>query len=965
MYYYKSIFLSLFLLLPFFLSAQIANPITYTDNNGLPSSEVFHVIQDKKGFVWFATNEGVSQFNGYSFKNFTNIEGLADNTILELYEDYKGRIWFISISGRLSWYENDSIHKFKYNSLIINKLEDSAYPIKRSFYIDSTDNIYFGFYNNHLLKITSSGEIIELDDSRNASNIVFFDNQLLYNYRNLVNKVVVSLNCSNSENITIKTRKKPYIRAFAHHHQNHILYSEYKTLYIVDSIGNFRKVDFKEEIIWISSDSNGLIWIGFLKNGAVAFNDLSFTSKAFHLAANSSVSSVLRDSEDSFWITTLEDGILYYPSLDIKHITKQNFEGNPSTNEFTINNEKIYFGGSGLEYYEFDQNNIKTYNLNITQKPVDCKLLQWIGDTLVIGNSLLGTYLVYRNKIINYNEACYRIVLKISRDSLIFVSSNNIRYFNKKKITRHEKINGVSDIYDAIRLNDSIILLGTDIGLVSFNYRTRGYKKDNRFNELNSRINTLLLEGDNIWIGTKGSGLLKLNNERLYKYSIKDGLPGNSITSIVKSDSTIFLGTNNGIAKVSFNDFNKIQNITLLNTGHGLITNGIKDIAVLGNTLFIGTSKGVSYLNKEIDGKPSHIYITNFKVASRDTTLMKDYKLNHNQNFIEISFVALNFKRNKPIQYFYKLEGVDKEWQKTEDLSVRYALLPPGSYKFKVQAINSFGKYSAEPASITFSIKKALRQTVLFKVAIILISLLIASVLAFTILRIKIAEIRKRNDLESELNKYRQKALSAQMNPHFIFNSLNSIQSYILKNDLIKSSEYLSKFGNLMRRVLNNSQNSAITLDEELDALKLYIDLELTRFKNGFSYQLIIDNNININEMKVPPLILQPFVENAIHHGLRQKDGAKELKVRLLKKDDRIKIHIEDNGIGLEESKQVNKNKKNRSYGTYITNKRLNLYSSLYNNDIQISMIDLSDNKTGETGTRVEIEFKVLASKSV
>jgi len=344
---------------------------------------------------------------------------------------------------------------------------------------------------------------------------------------------------------------------------------------------------------------------------------------------------------------------------------------------------------------------------------------------------------------------------------------------------------------------------------------------------------------------------------------------------------------------------------------------------------------------------------------------MKDYKLNHNQNFIEISFVALNFKRNKPIQYFYKLEGVDKEWQKTEDLSVRYALLPPGSYKFKVQAINSFGKYSAEPASITFSIKKALRQTVLFKVAIILISLLIASVLAFTILRIKIAEIRKRNDLESELNKYRQKALSAQMNPHFIFNSLNSIQSYILKNDLIKSSEYLSKFGNLMRRVLNNSQNSAITLDEELDALKLYIDLELTRFKNSFSYQLIIDNNININEVKVPPLILQPFVENAIHHGLRQKDGAKELKVRLLKKDDRIKIHIEDNGIGLEESKQVNKNKKNRSYGTYITNKRLNLYSSLYNNDIQISMIDLSDNKTGETGTRVEIEFKVLASKSV
>ncbi len=195
------------------------------------------------------------------------------------------------------------------------------------------------------------------------------------------------------------------------------------------------------------------------------------------------------------------------------------------------------------------------------------------------------------------------------------------------------------------------------------------------------------------------------------------------------------------------------------------------------------------------------------------------------------------------------------------------------------------------------------------------------------------------------------------MNPHFIYNSLNSVQSYILKNDKIKSSEYLSKFSNLMRKVLDNSQNTFITLKEEFEALNLYIEMELIRFRNSFNYTLNIQDDINLNKFDIPPLILQPFVENAIHHGLRNKEGEKILKIDVVKKDKSVCIQIEDNGIGRKEALKIKQSKLNKykSYGTEITTKRLTLFKESYKNDVDVRILDLDELRGGSTGTRVEI----------
>ncbi len=954
MYYYKALIYKIFIFLPTLLCAQTFNNTNYTVDNGLPSSEVYHVVQDKTGFIWFATDEGVSRFDGYLFKNFTNLEGLPDNTVLEIYEDYKSRIWFISISGRLSWFENDSIHTFPYNNLIENRLSGSNFPVKKSFYIDSLDNIYISFYNYNILKISQNGIITEISPKNNNDLVkIVNEKSLLYTSKYRSNKITVETKKKDKTVYTLKHKRNKRTRTFAHKFQDYIVYSDFYSLYVLDSLGNSHYKKFNNDVLWISTGKDSLLWVGLLNEGVYAYKNLNFKKEVFHLAKSSSVSSVSYDHEDGFWVTTLENGVFYYPSLKIRHITEESGINSNKISQLSKKDNKIYFGGYNLHYYSFDLEKLKEYKFKADRNLLDCKELEWIGDSLFISNSLGGSRIIYDNKIVYHNYRMFRKILKVADDNLLFFHGNRVRNFKGDYIS----IKNVANIYDVLELNNNTILLGTDIGLFNYNWKTKHYVKVNKYPVLNNRINVLFKDKEDIWIGTKGAGVLKFTQDTIYRFSIKDGLPGNSITSIIKSDSLFFFGTNNGIAQVQFNDSSRINDITIYNSGHGLITNSVKDIGILKNKLFVATHKGLSYLNKNLESKESDIYITDFNVTSKDTLLKNHYELEHNQNFIEVSFVSLNYKRNTPIQYLYKLEGVDKRWHKTDDVTVRYALLPPGNYKFIVKCINSYGKHSKNPATLSFTINKAFYQTLLFKLGAIFIIILIASSIILTIFRIKISEIRKRNSLGTELNKYRQKALSAQMNPHFIYNSLNSIQNYILKNDIVKSSEYLSKFGKLMRRVLHNSQNSAISLKEEFEALGLYVDLELARFKNCFNYQLIVKDNINLEKIKVPPLIIQPFVENAIHHGLRLKEGDKNLMIKVFRKTDKICIHIEDNGVGFESSKRMNKNNENKSYGTQITNKRLNMYSNLYKNDIHVKIIDLNSVNNNLTGTRIEIEF--------
>jgi LytS/YehU family sensor histidine kinase len=204
------------------------------------------------------------------------------------------------------------------------------------------------------------------------------------------------------------------------------------------------------------------------------------------------------------------------------------------------------------------------------------------------------------------------------------------------------------------------------------------------------------------------------------------------------------------------------------------------------------------------------------------------------------------------------------------------------------------------------------------------------------------------------------------MNPHFLFNCLNSINSFIIKNEQEKASEYLSKFSKLIRRVLNNSKSSKVTLANELEALELYIELEALRFNEKFNYKITVDSDIETDYIEIPPLIIQPYVENSIWHGLMHKtNGTGTLRINIRKEDEVLVCIIEDNGIGREAAKQLKSKTavKRKSYGMNITKERLQYINHSNNHNgkretTNIDVIDLKDEVGNPTGTRVIIKIK-------
>lgn len=216
----------------------------------------------------------------------------------------------------------------------------------------------------------------------------------------------------------------------------------------------------------------------------------------------------------------------------------------------------------------------------------------------------------------------------------------------------------------------------------------------------------------------------------------------------------------------------------------------------------------------------------------------------------------------------------------------------------------------------------------------------------------------EKTELQNKIATTELKALRAQMNPHFIFNAINSVQYFMTSNDPASSQKYLSKFAKLIRYVLENSKPSTISLDKEIDALKLYIDLEILRFENHFEYQFMIDENINTSFIQIPSMLIQPYVENAIWHGLMHKKSSGKLMINITIKSSILTCIIEDNGIGRVQSqknKTVESLTQHKSFGMAVTMERIEIISRLNNIAPEVNVIDLYENNLA-TGTRVEIK---------
>jgi two-component sensor histidine kinase len=329
-------------------------------------------------------------------------------------------------------------------------------------------------------------------------------------------------------------------------------------------------------------------------------------------------------------------------------------------------------------------------------------------------------------------------------------------------------------------------------------------------------------------------------------------------------------------------------------------------------------------------------------------------ELPHDLNNLSISYRAPCFSGVSGLEYSYLLAGTDTHWSAaTKSNSVSFVKLPPGTYVFKVRARKSNTAWS-EPTLFTFIIKKPYWESWWFQLAVITM----ATITLALLFRNRVQHIRRKAQIGEQLRELELKALRAQMNPHFIYNALNSIQALVLNNQTDKASLYISKFGRLLRQVLNHSEQSSISLTEELHALELYIQLEQLRLNVPLQYHIRPDTSINTDEEEIPPLVLQPIVENALWHGLSRKQGEKTLDIALRSGNEWLIVEITDNGIGRQQAaSQKTTNSHTTSKGMEITGRRIKEYNRLRGISA-IDIIDLYDDAQQPAGTKVILHIK-------
>jgi hypothetical protein len=501
-----------------------------------------------------------------------------------------------------------------------------------------------------------------------------------------------------------------------------------------------------------------------------------------------------------------------------------------------------------------------------------------------------------------------------------------------------------SKIYNFYEDSGGSLWAGTDNFLYRYN------QKEDRFTSFFDpldEINSLRILGiveDNskdLWLKTE-SAIIKLNpvTKEIFIYGGRFGIRPNSMVfpggMYKNKHGQLYIGHENGFYTFSPEEL------------------AVKtDLKIIITDLFINTLP-------VLPGKGSPI--------QKPVEEISDLELKYNQNNIAFNFAAIDYRKPEATKYFTMLENYDNTWREAKvDKSSYYLNLSPGNYVYRLKVFNSDGTKGEK--AITIRIFPPWWNTWLFRISAIIFSAVIFYGLIRWRLKQKFSLQLERSEKERQMAELKQKgtelemqALRAQMNPHFIFNSLNSINWFIQENNKVKASEYLTKFSKLVRLILQNSKASLIPLESELESLALYLDLEVMRFDYHFSYKISVPPDMEVSVLKVPPLIIQPYVENAIWHGLLHKEEKGQLNIELGEKGGQLFLKIADNGIGRNQAAAFGSKSatKHNSMGMQITRERIAKLQRLGAKESSVTINDLllADGSAG--GTEVIIKIPVM-----
>ena len=891
---------------------------------------MYAVEQDDRGYIWIATDAGVSRFDGYEFKNYTLDDGLPDTEIINFFKDSQGRIWLYTLNGKASYIRNDSIYTSENNrrlqGLNHNNRIVSIQQLDQDIYISGMEEIrvlkpdtflIFRHPNDAdfiLQKFSVDGKMYGLHDN---SYIVSLSNisrvgltglsQSPLNHWIEFNRKFIS-HCGRSDSIVIYD-------PITHYHS-------YKSL--KDGSLSLNLVKTKGEAFLLTN------------TGVHDVDSVTYSfSKICHVR---NASRALVDNAGNLWISSLEEGLLFKRKARLQ--VSKNFQYIKRI--IRLKDELFIFHDETRISSRFQNSNF--------QLRIKDKLLS--GETLyrIIPYDSTLIFVTSKDFILEEHKLAFPIRIRdviLNDTSYIQSGANNYLGFLKRKqfdsmllkkgdIANDGEFHAIKTNIRGTRklelIHDSLWVAG-DNGLFLL-LEDSIYDFTQKYPSLKTRIWDMEVKSsDSIFLATGGSGVILKWRDSLTQITTQQGLLSNICRRLAFQDSNLWITTNKGLNK-----------ITLLKTGgyiihsiteeHGLPSNLVHDVEWFNDTIYVGTEDGLAYFSANTNFEESNqfpLYIQEVNIDDSTISYQPNKDLPHDVQTLKFGFVALNYQNVDNLIYGYRLKknGQEGVWIETSDRQAIFTNTQPGNYQFEVRAKTKNSKWT-KAAIIPLTIATPFWSTIWFQL------MLVATSLAFGYLGYQRATKNRRAKAKLAADKVEAQlqALRSQINPHFLFNALNSIKRFILRNENDAAESYLTMYSHHIRDILHFSRKLTLSIHQEITLIDRYIEIEKIRTGDSFQFDLRIEEGIDPYETFIPTMVIQPFVENAIWHGIVQKEKG-IISLSFKRKGEMLRIQLRDNGIGFDSSQKQDET----SLGIALVKERIQLIGEHYksNTDLTIS----------------------------
>lgn len=821
---------------------------------GLPSSQVYDAYQSKEGYIWFATDKGISKYNGYEFENFDTNDGLTGNVVLRFYPQKNGQIWCYSYHNKSLFYFDDKFKGFKpykYNNILTKNLQTSS--VIKSVYIDDIDNLHIGGHHINGELIVNKQGIIK----NNYATEHYFHTNIISEKRIVLKKIQNSTDppffFTTNDTVKIKTSissKYNGARIMADWlaPQKTSIITNDSIVSIIDENKIFIKNKYSP--IAIKVIDNKHFFIGYEFGGGKIINKKGRVLKSF--LKGKSVTDLLIDHEGGYWFTTLYSGVYYVkkPSLNIYNVVDQI---NNNVNNLTKTKNKELLVG-------YNNGNIQKILKNRRSITLDAP--EENGKAFVESDTVLNqTYIKNINGFVNITTKKILLegyILKISEpvDSSIFISGHAFFYAikNNKLVATHEKL--PFRVHD-VTVWDKDTILATPLGLFKYNSDVIiSLSKQSALFGFRSDDIDISKNKKTLYVATQNAGLVMNNGNRIYNITKKNGLYSDIINEIsIENDSTVWLCTNKGLNRIVFSK-NHYQ-ITGINKQQGLLSNEIEDLEIINDTVWVGTKQGLCFFpkNQLLPKNHNNSYFKLKKVYINNNpkdSIKDNATLSYKENEIDFIVEGISFANKENLHYQYRLNN-HRFWTSTKERKIHFSSLPPNDYTFEAKMCFNNKKCSEKIVSYSFSILPPFWKTGWFKI----ICAVAICILIYVFFRIRVLTYNK--DIVRELLRVLLKYLKRKEETYFSFKE-NGNEVRIKSQDIL----YVKSSGNYIDVFTKEKTHTVrMNIGKFLD----HIPDKLEYIRIHRSYIVRIDkitskskDKLKINDIQLP--VSQSYLKN-------------------------------------------------------------------------------------------------------